>query len=113
MAMFPLFGVPKTLRRRAKQVEKGVSVIVVNDKADRDDVINRLTMEGFTHQRNGGRDSYYTKPKKFGAGEIAVIVYGLICFVIPAVIYYMLWAAMPNPVVIVRKSETYVETART
>ena len=72
---------------------------------ERDQIVAELLAQGFQLQRETEIEIYLIKPKRFGPKEWLSVLYGLICFVIPAFIYLAMWSSKPPETVVVRLVE--------
>lgn len=64
--------------------------------------VSQLLAEGYLVQRETPTEVQLVKPKHFGPSEWMAVMFGFICFVIPAFVYFAMWSAKPVPIVIVR-----------
>ena len=85
---------------KAKQAQ--VTYRDVSSPAERDRVVSELITQGFVVARETEHETQLTKPKRFGPREWMAVLYCLICFIIPALVYIAIWSAKPPEVVIVR-----------
>lgn len=94
-------GIPRDLLSRVVQVDKAVYRIEVPTSSEQENVVNKLQAAGFQLQESKELRRVLVKPKKLGGQEIAFMLIGLFCLVLPAVIYFLIWSQRPNPVVVV------------
>lgn len=64
--------------------------------------VSQLLTEGYIVQRETPAEVQLVKPKHFGPSEWVAVMFGFMCFVIPAFVYFAMWSAKPAPIVIVR-----------
>lgn len=81
-----------------------ITYIDVADADERDEAIAGLLRRGFVVQHETASEVQLAKPKRLGGPEMMALLFGLLCFVIPAVVYFALWTAKPTPVVVIRLS---------
>jgi hypothetical protein len=91
----------------AKAKQAKVTYRDVANSSERDQVVSGLISQGFIVARETEHETQLTKPKKFGPREWMAVLYGFICFIIPALVYIAMWSAKPPEVVIVRITQSH------
>jgi hypothetical protein len=101
MANLRNLDIPRDLAKRGTSGGKGIAVFNVS-VAEHSGVVTQLQAAGFQIERETEEETRLVKPKRMGGQELAMLLVGLLCFVIPAIIYFMIWSRQPTPVAVVR-----------
>lgn len=91
--------IPKEIVARASQTERGVYLVEIRD-AEHRQVLDRLHSVGFRTVSEHDREIRLVREKRFGGFEVMVLIYCLLCFILPAIIYFAWWSGLPDATVI-------------
>lgn len=98
------YGIPRSLRAQTKVINKGLLRIQVSTAEQRRNVALQLQSAGWVQDSQSAQETQMHRPKKLRSADIAAIVYGFFFFIIPAVIYFMMWSSKPIPVIIIEQT---------
>jgi hypothetical protein len=104
-------GVPRSLRSQATVVNKSTLKVTVHSTEERQAAVQQLISAGWVQDSSSGRQTQMHRPKKLRGPDIAAIVYGFFCFLLPAVIYFIMWSNKPIPVLVVEQVGTGISAA--
>ena len=80
------------------------SIIQAESADDFQQIELQLLSHGFQRAREVGDGAVFVKPKRLGPTEIFAIVIGLFVFLLPGVLYLMMWSRRPPEMVTVRRA---------
>jgi hypothetical protein len=96
---------PHHLSKRSKFERHIGTVIEAQSEDDFDQLALELTSLGFIQaQSRNNATVAFVKPKRMGPTEIFAVVFGLFCFIIPGVLWLMIWSRRPPQVVFLHRS---------
>ena len=72
--------------------------------------VARLLLDGFVVRREDLTEIELVQPKRFGTEECLSVMYGLIFFIVPALMFLAWWRAKPVAVVVVRLKASAPQT---
>lgn len=96
-------GVPRKLASQTTMLDKSSMRLVVSSEDERQAVVQALTSAGWVQDGVSGPKTHMHRPKKLRGADIAVIAYGFFCFIIPAIIYFMMWSNRPIPTITIER----------
>ena len=79
-----------------------LQVIEYTHRTQRDHHVARLQAEGFVVHHDSRDEVVLAATQPFATEQWMAVFYGMIVFVVPAVVYVVWWYSKPLPVVIVR-----------
>ena len=96
---------PHHLSKRSKFERNIGTVIEAQSEDDFYQLALELTSLGFIQAQGGNNATVaFVKPKRMGPTEIFAVVFGLFCFIIPGVLWLMIWSRRPPQVVFLHRS---------
>jgi len=100
------YGIPYSLRQNTQVISKNLLRIEVANSDERRNISFQLQSAGWVMDSQGATETQMHRPKKLRAVDIAAIAYGFLFFIIPAVMYFMMWSKKPIPVIIIEQTSS-------
>jgi hypothetical protein len=92
-------GVPRQLRAQTTVTSKSSMRLVVDSEDERQAAIQALVSAGWVQSSTSAAKTQMHRPKKLRGADVAIMAYGFFCFIIPAVIYFIMWTNKPIPTI--------------
>lgn len=81
-------------------------MIVASSEEDWRHLEMQLVSQGFQKAQDLPDGELFVKPKRLGPVEIFAIVFGLFCFLLPGVMYLMMWSRRGPETLLLRRGYT-------